>query len=392
VVAARRVLLNIALDRPGSPHSPDEAGMMSSMRVAVTLEHLWHRVPGGTGVATLETLSALVARQDAPQMVGVAGRHDTPPATAWLPPESVPVEQHRRLHGPWLYESWLRFGRPTVESITGDVDVVHATTIIPPPCRAPLVVTLHDLAFLHRPDHFTRRGVSVFRRSLEIVRRRAALVLCSSQSTLDDACRVGLDPSRLRLVPLGVRCVEVSCDDRRRVRSRYALPERFVLFVGTVEPRKNLAGLIAALARIEGAPPLVVAGALGWGGAQRHLDQAEVDVRFVGFVAPDDLAALYAEAAALCVPSLREGFGLPVLEAMAQGTPVVTSRGTATEEAAGGAASLVDPYDVSDIARGLCEVLGAPESFRERGRVRAASATWALTAQVTLDAYAEVCS
>ena len=366
--------------------------MMSSMRVAVTLEHLWHRVPGGTGVATLETLSALIARSDAPQMVGVAGRHGTPPDTAWRPPDSVPVLQHRRLHGPWLYESWLRLGRPTVESITGRVDVVHATTIIPPPCRAPLVVTLHDLAFLHQPEHFTRRGVSVFRRSLEIVRRRAALVLCSSQSTLDDARRVGLDPSRLRLVPLGVRRVEVSPDDRRRVRSRYALPERFVLFVGTVEPRKNLAGLIAALARIEGAPPLVVAGALGWGGAQRHLDQAEVDVRFVGFVAPDDLAALYAEAAALCVPSLREGFGLPVLEAMAQGTPVVTSRGTATEEAAGGAASLVDPHDVSDIARGLLEVLGAPESFRERGRVRAASATWDLTARATLDAYAEVCS
>jgi len=360
--------------------------MMSSMRVAVTLEHLWHRVPGGTGVATLETLGALIARRDAPQMIGVAGRHDSPPDTAWRPPESVPVQQHRRLHGPWLYESWLRLGRPTVEAITGDVDVVHATTIIPPPCRAPLVVTLHDLAFLHRPDHFTRRGVSVFRRSLEIVRRRAALVLCSSQSTLEDARRVGLDPSRLRLVPLGVRCVEVSPDDRRRVRSRYALPERFVLFVGTVEPRKNLAGLIAALARIEGAPPLVVAGALGWGGAQRHLDQAEVDVRFVGFVAPEDLAALYAEAAALCVPSLREGFGLPVLEAMAQGTPVITSLGSGTQEVAAEAALLVDPRDTAALGQTMADLLEQPglrEWCRRQGLARAARFSWAATAAAT---------
>lgn len=364
--------------------------MMSPMRVAVTLEHLWHRVPGGTGVASLELLRSLAALDDAPQLVGVAGRHREPPEPVWQPPDSVSVRQHRWLHGPWLYEAWLRAGRPTAESIAGAVDVVHATTIIPVPSDAPLVVTLHDLAFLHEPQHFTRRGVDVFRRSLGIIRRRAAAVLCSSQATFDDALAAGFDARRLRLVPLGVRAVAVSDDDRRRVRATYDLPERYLLFVGTVEPRKNLAGLVAAMARLDEAPPLVVAGATGWGDVQRQLDGTGADIRFTGFVDAGDLPALYAEAAALCMPSLREGYGLPVLEAMAQGTPVVTSRGTATEETAGGAACLVDPHDPDDIARGLLEVLERPEGFREQGRARAAAVSWDVTARATLDVYREV--
>lgn len=360
--------------------------MMSSMRVAVTLEHLWHRVPGGTALASLEMLRALLVRPDGPQVVGVAGRHAHPPEPPWRPSADVVVAQHRWLHGPWLYESWLRTRRPRVESITGPVDVVHATTIIPPPSRAPLVVTLHDLAFVHEPAHFTRRGVGVFRRSLELVRRHAALVLCSSQSTFDDAVAVGLDPARLRLVPLGVRVTPATPHDRESVRQRYHLPPRYVLFVGTVEPRKNLTGLVTALARLPDPLPLVVVGAQGWGGVAQQLH----GVHYTGFVPTPDLPALYAEAAAFCMPSLREGYGLPVLEAMAQGTPVVTSRGTATEETAGGAAALVDPRDPADIARGLAEVLADPEPYRLRGLARATACTWDATAEATLAAYREV--
>jgi glycosyltransferase involved in cell wall biosynthesis len=358
------------------------------MRVAVTLEHLWHRVPGGTALASLEMLRALLARPDAPQVVGVAGRHRQPPEPPWHPPPDVEVVQHRWLHGPWLYEAWLRARRPRVEAVTGPIDVVHATTIIPPPTRAPLVVTLHDLAFVHDPAHFTRRGVSVFRRSLQLVRRHAALVLCSSQTTFRDAVTAGLDVDRLRLVPLGVAPVLATSDDRRRVRLVYGLPERYVLFVGTVEPRKNLTAVVEALAQLPEPLPLVVVGAQGWGGVAQQLP----DVHFTGFVPAHDLPGLYAEAAAFCMPSLREGYGLPVLEAMAQGTPVVTSRGTATEETAGGAAALVDPHDPSDIARGLAEVLADPTPYIQRGRARAAECTWDATAAATLSAYREVLS
>lgn len=371
---------------------------MTAMRVAVTLEHLWHRVPGGTGVASLELVNALMGLDDAPELLGVAGRHSVPPVPPWVPPSALALRHHRWLHGPWLYEAWLRAGWPRVESITGPVDVVHATTIIPPPCHAPMVVTLHDLAFLHDPQHFTPRGVSVFRRSLDIVRRRAALVLCSSQATFDDAVTAGFEPHRLRLVPLGVRGDVASDTARRRVRDHYDLPERFVLFVGTVEPRKNLTGLIAALSHLPEPPPLIVAGSPGWGGAEQAMNDAiatasqPVDVRFIGFAPAADLAALYAEAAVLCAPSLREGYGLTVLEAMVQGTPVVTSRGTATEETAGGAAALVNPRDSHDIARGLADVLHDPQLYIDRGFVRAAQATWQSTAQATLAAYREVAS
>ncbi len=358
------------------------------MRVAVTLEHLWHRVPGGTALASLEVLREMLALPDAPEIVGVAGRHTSPPEPAWAPPGGVEVVQHQWLHGPWLYEAWLRARRPLVESITGSVDVVHATTIIPPPTRAPLVVTLHDVAFLHDPQHFTRRGVSVFRRSLELVRRHAALVLCSSPATMRDALAAGLPEHRLRLVTLGVRAEKVSDDDRRRVRLTYGLPERYLLFVGTVEPRKNLTGLVAALTLLDDPPPLVVVGADGWGGVREQLH----DVQFTGFVPRSDLPAMYAEAAALCMPSLREGYGLPVLEAMAQGTPVVTSRGTATEDTAGGAAALVDPRDPSDIARGVSEVLVDPGVFTERGLARAGECSWHATAVATLAAYHEAAS
>ena len=162
------------------------------------------------------------------------------------------------------------------------------------------------------------------------------------------------------------------------------MPERFALFVGTVEPRKNLANLAAAMAHLPDLP-LVVAGAAGWGDATPR----RATVRFLGFVPDGDLAGLYAAADVFCYPSLREGYGLPVLEAMAQGTPVVTSRATSTEEAAGGAAVLVDPLDVDDIARGVLEALDRRDELAAAGRTRAAAQTWARTAELTVAAYRE---
>ena len=187
------------------------------MRVAYTLEQCWHRVPGGTAVAALRVAEAL-GRLPGVELVGVAGRHDQPPVDPWVPP--VPVAQ-LRVAAPWLYEGWLRFGRPKVERATGKVDVAHATTIIPCPTDAPLVVTVHDLAFLHEPEHFTRHGVRVFEQSLARIRRRAALVLCSSRATLDDCIAAGIDANRLRLVPLGVDAEPADTAQVDHVRRRY---------------------------------------------------------------------------------------------------------------------------------------------------------------------------
>ncbi len=351
--------------------------------MAYTFEQCWHRVPGGTGVAALRIAEALVERPEV-ELVGVAGVHRRPPPPEWMPP--VPVK-HLPVAGGWMYESWLRLQWPKVEWATGRIDIAHATTLIPCPTDAPLVVTLHDLAFVHTPRFFTKHGVKVFKRSVRHIKERADLVLCCSQATLDDCLRAGIPADRLRLVPLGVETARADDAEVNRVRAEYDLPEEFLLFVGTVEPRKNLKGLIAALEHLPDPPLLVVAGAAGWGDAG---GEPHPGVRFLGFVPGADLAALYGAATVFCYPSTQEGYGLPVLEAMAQGTPVVTSRGSATEEVAGGAAVLVDPRDPTDIARGIDDARRQTAQLSARGLLHALRNSWATTAELTVAAYREL--
>jgi glycosyltransferase involved in cell wall biosynthesis len=354
------------------------------VRVAYTLEQCWHRVPGGTGVAAMRIAEAMA---DEPEvtLLGVAGRHSHVPSEPWSP--AIPIS-HLPVGGPLLYDLWLRRNWPKVERATGPIDVAHATTLIPCATDAPMVVTVHDLAFLHDPSQFTRRGNRIFRRSLDVIRRRADLVLCSSQATMDDCVSADVTADRLRLVPLGVEATKVGSDEVARVSALYRLPERYLLFVGTVEPRKNLKGLAESVALLDDPLPLIVAGAEGWGDVA--IPEGG-DIRFIGFVPAADLGGLYAGAEVFCYPSEREGYGLPVLEAMVQGTPVVTSRGTATEETAEGAAVLVDPSDPVDIARGIVEASARRETLSQQGLARADRATWRKTAQLTADAYRELC-
>ena len=350
------------------------------MRIAYTLEQCWHRVPGGTGVAAIEVARELSSRDDV-TIVGVAGRHRHAPTKGFEPP--IPVAT-MPIGGGLLYETWMRARWPKVESVVGDADVVHATTIIPPATDLPLVATVHDIAFVRHPGFFTVHGNKVFNRSLRILRERASLVLCSSLATMSDMVDAGFDPSRLRHVPLGVRRVPITDADRARVRATYELPERFILFVGTLEPRKNLARLIAALSSMTDAPPLVVVGMAGWG---EQTPITSHDVRFTGFVPPHNLAAIYEACTVFAFPSLMEGYGLPVIEAMAHGAPVVTSRGTSTEEVAGGAAVLVDPESERSIADGLREAMASRDELVSRGHARAAQLTWSATAELTVAAY-----
>jgi glycosyltransferase involved in cell wall biosynthesis len=351
------------------------------VRVAVTLEQCWHDVPGGTAAAAIEVTRQLMSERVA--LVGVAARHRTLPPAPWTPPIEV---RHHALPRPLLYEAWHGLRRPVVERVTGPVDVVHATTIIVPGHLAPLVVTLHDLAWRHEGARFTRRGVRFFERGLELVRQEARLVLCSSRATMADCSAAGIEASRLRYVPLGVG-VSARGIGFRELQARYRLPDRFVLFVGTLEPRKNLAGLVAAMAELPDLG-LVVVGPAGWGAdTPAHLGER---ARVLGFVGGTELSGLYCAATVFCYPSFWEGFGLPILEAMAHGAPVVTSRGGATEEVAGDAAVLVDPHDPSAIAAGIRAAHERASELAAAGRARAAAFTWEATAASTLAAYREV--
>ncbi|MEM8619669.1 MAG: glycosyltransferase family 1 protein [Actinomycetota bacterium] len=351
------------------------------LRVAYTLEQCWHPVPGGTAVAALRVAEALRARSDV-ELHQVAGRHPKLPQSEYRPTGELAMLP---LNRPLLYETWNRLNWPKVESVIGEIHIAHATALVPCGTSAPLVVTVHDLAFLHDPSQFSRHGVRTMRHSLKSIAERADRVLCSSVATLEDCVRAGIGQERVRHVPLGVDIVDVRDADIERVRRRYRLPTEFVLFVGTLEPRKNLPRLVTAL---DGATlPLVVAGAPGWGDRP---DLNRAHVLPVGFVDSADLPALYAAAAVFAYPSEREGFGLPVAEAMSHGTPVVTSRGTSTEEVAGGAAILVDPFDPADIRRGIDDALDRTDDLTRRGRSRAQELSWAATADATVAVYREL--
>ena len=354
----------------------------------MTLEQCWHRVPGGTGVAGIEMARAVAARDDV-DIIGVSASHRTDPPDPWKPPVSVKQLPLPRLA---LYEAWHRLRWPKVQSATGEVDLIHATTIAMPPHSAPLVVTIHDLAFLHDPSHFTRRGVAFFRRGLELALRDADLVLCPSTATLDDCAANGFERDRLRLVPMGVDATSADTESVSEARGRYRLERPYVLWTGTIEPRKNLRRLLEAFDRVDEDIDLALVGPEGWNEDVGKLIDGRGRVKALGFVPRSDLSALYAGARVFCFPSLFEGFGLPVLEAMAQGTPVVTSRGTSTEELGQDASVLVDPRDVSSIAEGIVQAL-RDEELRARlvpaGRERASGYSWSATADLLLEAYRE---
>lgn len=361
--------------------------MTKRNRVALTLEQCWHRVPGGTAVAALGIARAL-SQGSLVDPVGVAARHRRAPDAAWIPP--IPVE-HLGLPRIALYESWHRLRRPRVESATGPVDVIHATSLAVPPRSTTLVVTVHDLAFLHDPSHFTKRGLRFFTRGLEIARSEADVIHCPSEATAADCISTGFQRERVRVIPLGIDPPPPVADAAAHVRDRFGIEEPFVLWTGTIEPRKNLRGLLHAwrdAARRDAT--LVLVGPRGWNEDLSALIEGDESIRSLGFVPREALHELYAAATVFCWPSIREGFGFPVLEAMSHGCPVITSRGTSTEEIAGDAGILVDPADTSQIAGALTELLDDADRRSElgrRGRERAATFTWVRTAEALAEAY-----
>jgi glycosyltransferase involved in cell wall biosynthesis len=240
--------------------------------------------------------------------------------------------------------------------------------------RTPLVVTVHDLAVFRRPEAFPTWTRTYSRVVVPRVVRAARIVAAVSEFTaceLESVLRV--PRARIRVVPNAA--APAFTEDGPRESGDY------LLAVGTLEPRKNLTRAIEAARRL--GIELRVAGQSGWGG----VEATGPGVSWVGFASDDDLARLYRGATCVVYPSLYEGFGIPVLEAMACGAPVVTSRGGATEEVAGGAAVLVDPEDVASIAAGIEDAIARREDLRTAGLRRARDYSWAASAQLLLQAY-----
>ena len=256
-------------------------------------------------------------------------------------------------------------------------DVLHCPTYRGPlRPTAPLVVTVHDLAVFRHPETFNRWTRTYSPRVVPRVLAAARRVIAVSDFTKRELVEVlNLPPDRIRVVPNAV--------DDEFTSEGPAEQGEYVLAVGTLEPRKNLDRLVEAVRRTH--TELRIVGARGWGG----VEAAGNGVRWLGEVSDAELARLYRGARCVAYPSLYEGFGIPVLEAMACGAPVVTSRGTAMEEVADGAAVLVDTSDAEEIAVGIERAAAERERLVPRGLERARAFRWDRVAAATVDVYRE---
>jgi glycosyltransferase involved in cell wall biosynthesis len=265
------------------------------------------------------------------------------------------------------------------------------------------VVTLHDAIAFRYPEGYSWLNNFLHRRYIPATLANVDAVITVSAASRDDLVRfLGLPPERVFVVPNAVGGAFRPLPDEaaRSVAARYGAQPPYVLYVGALEARKNVVTLLRAFARLRSAFPrctLVVAGAPRFSApdvprALAALDLADA-VRFTGYVAEGDLPALYNAATAFCFPSLYEGFGLPVLEAMACGTPVVCARASSLPEVAGDAALLFEARDEGALAEALARVLGEPElagDLSRRGLARAAGYSWARTAEATQAVYRHV--
>ena len=356
------------------------------VRVAVLVEQVLAPVPGGTGRYARELAAALA--ETAPAGARVTGW------TAWhrdLRPARVPgVGGPRRLPLPRraLVAAWERAAGPAPAG-----DLVHAPTPLAPPRRGrPLVVTVHDAVPWTHPETLTPRGVRWHRRAVELAARHADRVVVPTAAVAAElaAAVPALRADRVVVVGEGASAaLAAQPPDADERAGRLGLPPAYLLSLATLEPRKGLDVLLAALAEPK-APdlPLLLVGQPGWGGVDPLAEAARLGlaagrVRLLGRLPDADLAVVLHRATALAVPSRAEGFGLPVLEAMAAGVPVVTSDAPALVEVGGGAAHVVPRDDAGELAEALAIVADPAERARRAaaGRARAGHYSWSAAAR-----------
>lgn len=362
---------------------------VTTVKIAVHVDQLYATAPGGIGTYIRELVPELIH----------AGADVTPfhaqmdrPERDFLGLTQVEVPHRART----LYPRWNLTARPGLPRALDDANTIFAPmpAAIPPARKGQrLVVTVHDLAFEVEPDAFPRRWRSMYRMGLKAAVRRADAIIVPSQNTADDlTSRTKMNVDRVHVIPEAAALPGSASDPRETLR-RLGLPSRYVLFVGTLEPRKNLVRLIRAYRRAtgEGLPhSLVLAGSRGW---QSDPLMAELgsggpgQVLTPGRLSGADLDAVYRGASAFAYVSTYEGFGLPVLEAMVRGIPVVCSNSSSLPEVAGDAALLVDPSSEDAIGKALKEVTDPDVARRlsAAGLERAALFSWSRAARETLE-------
>ena len=287
------------------------------------------------------------------------------------------------------------------DRLVPDAELFHATEhLLPPFHDSPTVLTVHDMIFKLFPQTQKRLNYWYLNATMPLYCRRAdAIVTVSECSKRDIVAHYSLDPAKVSVIyeAAGPEFRPASPAEQDQARQRYSLPEQFLIHVGVIEPRKNLTRLVEALQRLRGEGltiPLVVVGPKGWlyDDFFQRLDQLQVRdaVCFPGYVPLTDLAAVYSAARLAAMPSIYEGFGLPVLEAMACGTPVICSRTSSLPEIGGDAARYFDPLSVEEMAAAIRTVWTDPDlhaAMRQQGLAQAARFSWQRAAQQTMALY-----
>ena len=313
-----------------------------------------------------------------------------------------------RLTNKWLARIWHRARIPLpIEQFTGPLDLFHATDFVLPPTRPQTrtLLTVHDLSYIKTPETAAPRLRAYLERVVPRSLRQADHILADSQATKDDLLtHYSVDAQKVTVLLSGVSDNFRPVDDAERlqaVRQRYELDDRpYIFSIGTVQPRKNYPRLVRAVKRLRDHGhdlQLVIAGGRGWLEDETHRTIRDIDmsshVRLIGFARDEDIAALYSGAIVTAFVSLYEGFGLPVLESMACGTPVVTSNVSSLPEVAGDVAPMVNPRDDIEIADALARVISDKsyhDQLRERGLDHVRRFTWERAARQLLDVYDQV--
>jgi glycosyltransferase involved in cell wall biosynthesis len=365
--------------------------------VAFHADQLWFSAPGGIGTYVRELLEALPRVDPSLELAPFHCRWRSSPAGGeHRPMIEIPGSIRTR------YPCWDLLARPALPTALASCGVVHATNpaAIPPAASdQKLVVTVHDLAFDRFPELFPKSWRWLYRVGLRAAVKRADAIITPSRATADDLlARTSVSLERIHVIPLAAS-LPPSGADPVRTAERLGVNGPYVLFVGTLEPRKNLVRLVRAYRKAAGTGlphALVLAGPVGWKfealEAELALGGAGTIVR-TGSLDPAELDAMYRGAAAFVYPSLFEGFGLPVLEAIGRGVPTIAADIPSIREVSADAALLVDPTSEDALAAAIERIVtdgAVAADLRRLGPARAAGFSWDATAEGTLAVYREV--
>ncbi len=367
--------------------------------LAFLIDQLFFQAPGGMGTYVRELVPALSRSEPSLEIALFHSRFEARPQESWMdryPRVELPSSIRR------LYPSWALARRPPLPTVLASADLVHSPVPAAVPPTGPnqrLVVTVHDVAFLVHRELFPIQWRAMYRAGLFRAVRSADAIITVSRHTAEDLLRHRrIDERRIHVVPLAASLPHVG-SDIQETQARLKVPEPYVLFVGTLEPRKNLVRLVRAYRRVaaRGAPhALVLAGPIGWGHHQLMRELAldlPGEIILTGETSEADRDALFRGASVFVYPSLYEGFGLPVLEAMGRGTPCVVSASSSLPEVAGEAALPVDPRSVAGLTEAIERVINDHElasRLSTAGRGRAERFSWEETARQTLDVYKSI--